>query len=414
MRFRPDQRLVGLRAIDVRRLAAEIVKPAVTTLDVYLGAELVGKLRRQAPTRYAFEYTEAAVSRYGEGAIVLSASLPVSSARYPNAKAKPFFEGLLPEQGVRSAVARQLGLSPGNSFGILSEIGLDCAGAVMFVREGEPQPDVLAGSIEWLDEPQLGQRLRDLPRSPLGISPREGVRLSLGGVQDKMVVTKTGSQIGLPQGGTPSSHLIKPTSSNWPDLVANESFCLRTLQSAGLDVAATEVTTIDGVVCLVVERYDRTLDETGRRIRLHQEDFCQALRRLPDAKYEHEGGPTVAEIVQLLRDLGGSRLVTNLTRFFSAVVANFILGNSDAHSKNYSILYDREGWPTLTPLYDVVCTAAYPDLTPQLAMSIGGISDPNDVTLGSFRRLGPTAASPRHSQPTARSKLPARSCNRPG
>jgi serine/threonine-protein kinase HipA len=355
---------------------------------VYLAGERIGELERQGPTRYRFSFADDVVERR-ERALLLSASLPVRSTPYPSGATRPFFEGLLPEGAIRSTIARTLGLSEDNGFGLLAELGADCAGAVVILPAGAPAPTPETGSIEWLDLDALAQRIADLPRNPLGVADVHGrVRLSLAGVQPKLVVARSPSgRIGQPTGGAPSTHLIKPPQEQYPDLVANEAFCLRVARSAGLRAANAEAVEIEGVSCLLVERWDRTIDDDGRIARLHQEDFCQALGKLPAAKYEVEGGPSIAGMVGLLRGIGASTLARDLNELVRAVALNVLLGNSDAHGKNYALLYEPLGIGQLAPLYDVVSTSVYPDLRQSLAMTIGRIDDPDEVDTGAWRRL---------------------------
>lgn len=362
-------------------------------LDVYLGDERVGGLERQGPTRYRFRYTNDATARNGEGALLLSASLTVRNEPYPSAETKPFFEGLLPEGATRTTIARKLGLSEDNGFGLLAELGRDCAGAVVVVPAGSPAPTSEAGSIEWLDDDALAQRIADLPRNPLGVADAGSrVRLSLAGVQPKLVVTRASSgMIGQPTGGAPSTHLLKPAQEQYPDLVVNEAFCLRVARTAGLRAANAEIVEIGGRDCLLVERWDRTIDASGCIVRLHQEDFCQAVGKLPGAKYEAEGGPSVADMVELLRHLGAPTLARDLVELVRAVALNVLLGNADAHGKNYAVLYEPLGLGQLAPLYDIVSTTVYPDLAGSLAMSIGGVDDPDAVDSPAWRRLADDA-----------------------
>lgn len=366
-----------------------VLPPRGQRLDVYLAGDRIGELERQAPTRYRLRYTADAVERHGEGALLVSASLPVRQTPYPNAETKPFFEGLLPEGAIRSTIARALGLSEDNGFGLLAELGVDCAGAVVILPAGTPAPTPETGSIEWLDDYGLAQRVADLPRNPLGVTDASSrVRLSLAGVQPKLVVTRSPSgRIGQPTGGTPSTHLIKPAQEQYPDLVANEAFCLRVARSAGLRAANADVVEIGSRPCLLVERWDRTIDDDGRIARLHQEDFCQALGLLPAEKYEVEGGPTVARMVELLRRIGAPTLARDLNDLVRAVALNFLLGNSDAHGKNYAIQYEPIGVGQLAPLYDIVSTNVYPELSRSLAMTIGDVDDPDRVDAAAWRRL---------------------------
>jgi serine/threonine-protein kinase HipA len=355
---------------------------------VYLYADRVGHLERRGPTRYRFRYSQEALRQHGDGAVVLSASLPVRADPYPSGETKPFFEGLLPEGATRTTIARKLGLSEDNGFGLLSALGNDCAGAV--VSAGSPALTSEAGrSIEWLDDDALAQRVADLPRNPLGVAHAGSrVRLSLAGVQPKLVITRAPSgMIGQPTGGAPSTHLLKPTQEQYPDLVVNEAFCLRVARTAGFRAANAEIVEIGGRDCLLVERWDRATDASGRIVRLHQEDFCQATGRLPGAKYEAEGGPSVADMVELLRHLRAPTLARDLVELVRAVALNVLLGNADAHGKNYAVLYEPLDPGRLAPLYDIVSTTVYPDLASSLAMSIGGVGDPDAVDSPAWRRL---------------------------
>jgi serine/threonine-protein kinase HipA len=352
-------------------------------LDVYLSGDRLGHLERLGPSRYRFAYGQAVVESHGEGAIVLSASLPVRTPPYPNAQTKPFFEGLLPEGVIRQEVSRALGISESNGFGLLEALGVDCAGAVVIEPPGHHAEE--REHIVWLTEGQVAEKLGDLHRHPLGIAPKEGIRLSLGGVQQKLVVTRApDGRIGQPAGGAPSTHILKPRQEAYPELVANEAFCLAVARCAGLDAARAEVARFGEIECLMVERFDRTTSEGGSIVRLHQEDFCQALGILPSAKYESEGGPSVRRIVDLLREFGTAR---DLRAFVLGLLLNFVIGNSDAHGKNFALLYDEPGAVRLAPLYDLVCTAVYDQLTTRLAMRIGGEDDPDQIDGRAWARM---------------------------
>jgi serine/threonine-protein kinase HipA len=174
-------------------------------------------------------------------------------------------------------------------------------------------------------------------------------------------------------------------------VAVNEAFCMRVAGAAGNAAAVTELLEIDGIRCLYSERFDRARDAAGAVVRLHQEDVCQALGLLPTQKYEADGGPSVAAVIALLRRQPSPRIALDVNAFVRAVLTCFLLGNGDAHGKNFSLLYDPAAGIRLAPLYDVVSTAVYDDLTPRLAMAIGGVDDPSRVDLGCWRRLGAEA-----------------------
>jgi serine/threonine-protein kinase HipA len=356
-------------------------------LSVFLHDEPVGTLERRGPARYRFGYS-------AEGLAVgraLSLSLPLRPEGFSPSDTAPFFEGLLPEGPVRAALAEKFRISERDGFGMLEALGAECAGAVAVLPKGElPGPE--AEAVRSLDEDGLAKLIEDLPRNPLGVGlDGEGVRLSLGGVQQKLVLVRTASgQFGQPLRGPPSTCLIKPERGFYEDLAANEAFCMRVAAASGLEVARTELLTVGPTRCLYVERFDRAA-AGGRIVRLHQEDMCQALGILPEAKYEASGGPSAARIVALLRGSGSRRAALDVNAFVQAVLVNFLLGNSDAHGKNFSMLYDPEKGLRLAPLYDIVSTAVYPELVSRMAMAIGEGDDPRGVDLGSWEQLGDVA-----------------------
>ncbi|HEY7829256.1 MAG TPA: type II toxin-antitoxin system HipA family toxin [Solirubrobacteraceae bacterium] len=358
-------------------------------LDVLLAGDPVGTLERRAPDRYRFQYAPRTVDQRGAGAIVLSASLPIRTEPFTPSETKPFFEGLLPEGAIRETIAKNLRLSVDNGFGLLEALGAECAGAVALIgrAEGDHAESPGAG-MRWLDEEALAELVRELPEHPLGVSDGEQVRLSLGGVQEKLLLTRTpAGRYGQPLRGGPSTHILKPGQERYPGVVANEAFCLRVANCVGLPVAKTEIVEIAKRRCLLVERFDRTYDEQGKIACLHQEDICQALGRLPSAKYEVEGGPSLADTFELLRDLAGASTARDINNLLLATVLNWLLGNSDAHGKNYGLVYDGTEEIRLAPIYDVVSTNVY-DLKPEMAMLIGGVEDPARVSRESWRKMG--------------------------
>ncbi len=358
-------------------------------LAVFLRGKAVGTLEKCGPSRYRFTYSGQPPTGPEKVAAALSVSLPFQGETFTPSQSAPFFEGLLPEGSVRKTIAERFRLSEEDGFGLLNALGADCAGAVVLLPEGEQPDGGDDASVRVLGEEELIALVGELPRRPLGVEVEPGdVRLSLGGVQDKLVLVRLPSgEFGQPLDGAPSTCLLKPDYGRYEDLAANEAFCMRAAAGAGLDVATTELVQVGSTPCLSVKRFDRAEDDEGRILRLHQEDMCQALGILPGAKYEANGGPSVAQVVALLRRLGSARAALDVNRFLKAVLLNFMLGNSDAHGKNFALLYDDSGAPRLAPLYDVVSTVVYPELTARMAMSIGGVEQPAEVDLAAWERL---------------------------
>ena len=347
-------------------------------LVAYLAGARAGRLIRKDNGNLQFRYDD------GYAGPPLSHALPVQAEAHPHAVCHAVFGGLLPEGDGRETLARALGVSPGNDYGLLAEVGGDCAGAITLLDPSTPP--VTQPQVRPLDPEQLDALLRALPQRPLGAAPEDGVRLSLAGAQPKLPVVMDDDGMALPlDAATPTTHILKPEPAAYPGLVDNEMFCMRLARVAGLQAAAAmKARTASGLPYLVVERYDRDLTAEPIR-RLHQEDACQALAIPSDRKYQSEGGPGVRELADLLRDAAAVP-AHELPRLWEALVFNWLIGNCDAHGKNFSLLYDG-GAPALAPLYDLVSTVAYDGLTTRLAMRIDGAREIAEVDLSAWLRL---------------------------
>ncbi|MGZ8641809.1 MAG: HipA domain-containing protein [Actinomycetota bacterium] len=320
-------------------------------------------------------YTKDALDRFPLGSPLLSLSLPLTSRRYPQGVVRAFLDGLLPEGDARRALAEDFDVLASDTFGLIRALGRDCAGALVIQPDDEPpppQPTTL--TAEPLSEADIEELVGNLRSAPLGVSGR--VRVSLAGMQEKLLLTRMPDGAwGSPAAGTPSTHILKPEHASYPNTVENEAFCMRMAKHLGLPVAGVETTTIGGRRLLVVERYDRVIDPDGRVDRLHQEDFCQALGIHPSKKYQEDGGPS-------LQDLGGSLQAASgadpLEMLLRGVTLNVLIGNGDAHGKNFSLLHDQSGALRLAPFYDLMSTMTYGD--DRLAMYVDDVRRTDRVT----------------------------------
>ncbi len=335
-------------------------------LDVWLFEEHIGTLSL-VEGRLNFKYSAEWLAH--SKSVALSCSLPLQVGAFDDHKTRPFFAGLLPEGQMRRLIAQQFQISRQNDFALLDHIGGECAGAVTFTESEHPPPhSAIETEVEWLNDDDLIAILDELPRRPM-LAGKEGLRLSLAGAQDKLPVVFDGSRIGLPRNNTPSSHILKPAIHAVEDSVSNEHFCLLLAEVMRLKVARSLVYAVGDHRFLLVERYDRTRDAMGNPARLHQEDFCQALGVVPEMKYQNEGGPDLSQCFALTRRVTRPS-APHILRLLDYVIFNALIGNHDAHAKNFSLLFTDKG-AVLAPLYDVLSTAVYPSLTPKMAMKLG-------------------------------------------
>ncbi len=319
-------------------------------------------------------YTGTALARYPLGTPLLTLPLPVAARTYPQGVVRSFLDGLLPEGEARRAIARDVGESADDTYGLIRALGRDCAGAIVIQPAGDPPPPPpTTTTAEPLTTGEIESLVRELRSAPLGAGGR--VRISLAGVQEKLVLTRMpDGRWGRPIDGTPSTHILKPQVAAYPMAVENEAFCMRTAKHLGLTVAEVETTVIADRKLLVVERYDRDVAADGTVQRIHQEDFCQAIGIPPERKYEEDGGPSLYRIARILATVATPGSLESL---LGAVVLNSLLGNGDAHAKNFSLIHERSGALRLSPLYDLLSTLHYGD--DHLAMRVDSVHRTSQV-----------------------------------
>ncbi len=358
------------------------------TLDVYIHRQHCGTLKQTDSGRLSFAYS--AEWLVHPDAAALSQSLPLRAAPFAQGECRAYFGGILPEQTQRELIAKNLGISSRNDFAMLEGIGGECAGAVTLLPSGEAPPNV-GFAYRTLDPNELAESISRLPLRPL-LAGDEGIRLSLAGAQPKLAVRVADGAISIPLGSAPSTHILKPAIAHFKGIVSNEALCMRLAGAIGLNAATVTLGEVEGLEYLLVERFDRAIEQVADQPvirRLHQEDFCQALGVVSELKYQSEGGPSLKQMFGLLRTASTSPVV-DLQALLNAVIFNFLVGNCDAHGKNFSLLYGA-GTIGLAPLYDLVCTAAYPELSPRMAMRIGSEYAPDHVFPRHFEQLATEA-----------------------
>ncbi len=354
----------------------------MTELSVWRDSALVGWLSKTRPGlrfRFSPEYVEAS----GVGLPIVSMSLPTSLRPYSDAAARPFFDGLLPEGEARRIIAYDATLPEKDTFGLLELLGRDCAGALSIVVDGDVPPvSGSAHSLVPLERRKIDDLIANLRFQPLGVGGE--IRVSLGGVQEKLLLTKMGSdRWALPTAEVASTHILKPALTNIEHNVINELICLRFAQQLGVPAANVSTDTFSGRATLIVERFDRkTHEPTGVVSRMHQETACQALAVPVGSttnKYEDSGGPSWAAVAKVLGRWGSP---DQLDELFRQLVVHVLVGNSDCHAMNISFVLGVSGVVAVSPMYDVFSTLFYPQFTTTPGMFIGGSRDLRAVGRG--------------------------------
>ena len=343
------------------------------TLLVRIDEDIVGRLWLDERKQFCFQYDNVWLE---SSKIPLSLSLPLRTEPYLDDKSHPFFANLLPEEKIRAIIARNLGISLNNDYGLLERIGGDCAGAVSLDHEiGDTKRE--PGTYRQLSLDELNVIISELPKRPL-LAGEKGIRLSLAGAQKKLPIYFDEEHFHLNYGTAPSNFIIKPAIDNLDGTVENEAFCMALAHAVGLEVPRSFIHQHNGTRVFVVKRFDRIVINGGTK-RLHQEDFCQALQIQPEFKYEGEGGPSLASCFDLTRN-ASIRSGKDVLSLLNWVIFNYLIGNSDAHGKNISLLLLPEG-PMLAPFYDLLATRIYSHygLAEGMAMKIGGENDPKAV-----------------------------------
>lgn len=351
-------------------------------LIVYFKSIKVGILRQDSSGLMQFRYVSDWL--HNPSAIPLSRSLPLQEEEFNGKQTRPFFAGILPEETIREIISRTLGISKNNDFALLKAIGGECAGAISLFPEGTSPTDFTESLHHQLSEFELEEIIQELPSCPL-MAGKKGIRLSLAGAQDKLPVIVEEKNFYLPLGNTPSTHILKPEPDRFPGLAVNEFFCMNLARAIGILTPDTELRKIGKKECLLIKRFDRHINVSGRTERIHQEDFCQALGFPPEQKYQQEGGATLQDSISLLRDWS-TIPVLDIPAFLNVLIFNILIGNADAHSKNFSFLYSGNT-RRLAPFYDLVSTICWPELSKNLAMKIGGSESVNAFNMGNWRKM---------------------------
>jgi serine/threonine-protein kinase HipA len=299
------------------------------------------------------------------------------------ARVGAWLEGLLPEGRTRDTMAIDAGIDPDDTVAFLGRYGTDTAGAVVFtVPDEEPVHEVTAARP--LDDAGVADLLRAAVARAGGAGRANRLTSSLPGMEPKITLVRTGDRWARAAVGMATTHILKvsreagsPTS----DLVDTEAAALDLARRVGLTTIDADVAEFDGVRCIVVSRYDRVPDPDapGGLRRVHQEDAAQALglnTRDPERKFQHGRAlPSLARIARVLRDDGARP-----DPLLALTVLNLVVGNTDAHAKNISLLRRADGTVALAPAYDVSMHLHHHHASRVFAMDVAGERQMDRIT----------------------------------
>ncbi len=359
-------------------------------LAVFMEGDLVGLLESGAGNAVRFAYDPAWIER--SDATPLSVSMPLRPGWFDDATVGPYLWGLLPDnEVVLQRWARQYQCSASNVFALLSNVGADVAGAAQYLPSGTAPDEARKGTHEKLSTADVAELLRTVRKDASAWHASDAAgRWSLAGAQSKIALAHDARRgWSIPRGQAPTTHILKPAIEDLADHDLNELLCVRAAALLGLRTEEIALGHFDDQRALVVTRYDRRT-VGGRIERIHQEDFCQALRVPPGSKYQSDGGPSVEDMVGVLADLGTAP--TDVERLCDAVAYNWLILGSDAHAKNYSLLLAAQQ-VRLAPLYDLGSLAPYAKHAPKvnLAQKVGGEYRAGVIAQRHLRRLAESA-----------------------
>lgn len=333
-------------------------------LAVWMNGERVGEWRVPGRGPQEFHYDPAWLSSPQFRPLSLSLPVGLGASALRGAHVEQWFANLLPDNdAILRRLQRRFSLRGTGAFELLAAVGRDCAGAVQLLPPEEEPSSLDRIEATPLTDDAIGRLLQGVVAEPGpgGATDAEGeLRLSIAGAQEKTALLWHQNQWCRPRGSTPTTHLFKLPMGrvgsgqiDFSSSVENEWLCGRILTAYGLQAAASRLASFGGQRCLIVERFDRRLQASGRHwLRLPVEDFCQATGTPPEQKYENQGGPGMVAIAALLAQ--STQAAEDRRCFFQAQVLFWMLRAIDGHAKNFSLFLLPGGSYRLTPLYDVL------------------------------------------------------------
>lgn len=334
-------------------------------LVVWINGQTVGEWSvREGEHRFQYsdEWTASPAVRR------LSLSLPITPGNAPlrGTVVQNYFDNLLPDSDpIRKRLQGKFATQSTDAFDLLGAIGRECVGAVQLLQPGMLPTGFDRIEAEALDDAGVERAINASLSTGRVLGQRDDgdFRISIAGAQEKTALLQRDARWFRPLNATPTTHIFKlplglvgNMQADMHSSVENEWLCSRILSAFGLPTAHCDIATFGERKVLVVERFDRALQNTGTDgewiARLPQEDFCQALGVAGSQKYETDGGPGMREILRVLD--ASSNAAADKLAFVKAQMVFWLLAATDGHAKNFSIFLERGGGYRLTPFYDVL------------------------------------------------------------
>ncbi|MBR9860413.1 type II toxin-antitoxin system HipA family toxin [bacterium] len=351
-------------------------------VKIFIQDKYAGDLQVDEYGTLCFQYDQEYLSK---GGMPISESMPLTAEEYYGGVAHAFFTGLLPEEEILYSIANAIGTSASNNFKLLIELGKECIGAI---QVGEIF-DVESKDYTKLSLTDFQEIIANQNNLLPFLYKNKNVRLSMAGAQSKVGLLYEDGNYFLPKNGAPSNVIVKPSNQRFDDLIYNEYATMKIAHGVGIETPRLKIISSISPCVYVIHRYDRITMKGGTIKRVHQEDFCQAIGIQTRNKYEIDGGPDFKTCIELIRN-ACTIPAFDLKKFTSLFLFNFIIGNRDAHGKNYSLIREKNKIQ-LAPAYDLVSTSYYDTLNSDMSMSINGKFDAGDVTLKDLKDMSISA-----------------------
>ena len=356
----------------------------------------VGKLSENQPGKAVFSYDESYLRM--EEARAVSVSLPLQKEAFSAEITKSFFDGLLPEGFTRRTVAQMMHKDENDYLALLTELGQECIGAIQILGDGQ---ETIRSDYEQLEPEQIKKLAEEGTKRSAEVVAK--THLSLTGASGKAgLYCDDRKQWYLPIGDAPSTHIVKQSHIRLESIVANEQLSLLTAKALGLDVPESFIINTgrnrDEDILFATKRFDRSINSSKRTInglpapaRLHQEDFAQALGIGAAEKYETERKGYLRSMFRLLRVCSADP-VRDQMKLWDLIIFDFLIGNTDNHIKNVSLLYSPDlSSVRLAPAYDILSTAAYERSIRDMAFFIGSENRLDHIDRTSFEEAAQEA-----------------------